>query len=457
MAKGSVQQRLGRFKKNVQQQHGKAGNVAQTSIRLPTVIEPDANLTSLCTRPFRFVIEPDQDYVGHDINGVDGVKSTSFEHCCAFCGKTVGCKAFTYSAKNGGFCWLKHSKGATIKESAGVVSGYLPANIFLDKQTALEKLLVPDGMVSNQLHTFIDVYRGTPITAYARVSGYRVEYGVYQRSHLTLVRDHLNREARQYKMMAKALSASKVHPPLMVDVGSNQGLYALVAMRIGAQVIAVEPQARLCRLINWSTLRNKFTIGKDLILYQSAILDTYDKVNMRNHNINEGAIGTIVKGVSGRGQIQTHPIADIVPQNATEIAYMKVDVEGVELAALISAVPLFKKRIVKTVVVEFGPPSRWANTLGMGGKDGLDIMAMMAKYQFDIKLLDSQVYATYGGSGEYVMLTGHSDYRRLIDAMSTCECEAYLAFELNLNLSPGDDSSTSAWQSMMNWLWGLKH
>ena len=361
--------------------------------------------------------------------------------------------------KKGGFCWLKHARGEKIRESKSVVSGYLPADTYLDKQYALEKLLVPDGMASNHLHTFIDVYRGTPVTAYARVLGYRVEYGVYQRSHLSLVRDHLNREMEQYKMMSSAISESKVSPPLVLDVGSNQGLYSLFAMKMGAKVVAVEPQARLCRLINWSTLHNKFTIGKDLILYQSAVLDTYDKVNMKNHNINEGAIGTIVKGVSARGQIQTHPIADIVPQNTSEIAFMKVDVEGVELAALISAVPLFRKRIVQMVVVEFGPPSRWKSTLGMGGKDGLDIMVMMEKYQFDIKLLDSQVYSTYGASGSYATLSGPQDFRRLIDAMTTCDCEAYLAFELNLKRPAGDEKSQglSSWQTLVNWLWGLKH
>ena len=83
LAKGSAQQRLGKFKEVEQ----KSAKVTQTSIRLPTVIEPNEKLSALCTKPFRFVIEQDMDYVGHDINGIDGVRSTSFEHCCAFCGK----------------------------------------------------------------------------------------------------------------------------------------------------------------------------------------------------------------------------------------------------------------------------------------------------------------------------------------------------------------------------------
>ena len=45
---------------------------------------------------------------------------------------------------------------------------------------------------------------------------------------------------------------------LVVDVGANQGLFALFGAKMGADVIAVEPQLRLCRLINWSVCKMVF-------------------------------------------------------------------------------------------------------------------------------------------------------------------------------------------------------
>ncbi|OQR96659.1 hypothetical protein ACHHYP_13982, partial [Achlya hypogyna] len=51
------------------------------------------------------VIEENTDYYGNDIKGT---KRDSAEECCADCQSTEGCKLFVY---NGGYCWLKHTKG----------------------------------------------------------------------------------------------------------------------------------------------------------------------------------------------------------------------------------------------------------------------------------------------------------------------------------------------------------
>ncbi|KAJ0404344.1 hypothetical protein P43SY_001464 [Pythium insidiosum] len=64
-------------------------------------------------------IETGVDYVGNDIGGV--AAGTSGE-CCDKCSQTAGCRAFSWSAWNGGSCWLKSGKGET-KRSDGVESG----------------------------------------------------------------------------------------------------------------------------------------------------------------------------------------------------------------------------------------------------------------------------------------------------------------------------------------------
>ncbi|GLE05761.1 hypothetical protein PINS_up014809 [Pythium insidiosum] len=64
-------------------------------------------------------IESGVDYVGNDMGGVAAVTSGE---CCDKCSQTAGCRAFSWSAWNGGSCWLKSAKGET-KRSDGVESG----------------------------------------------------------------------------------------------------------------------------------------------------------------------------------------------------------------------------------------------------------------------------------------------------------------------------------------------
>ena len=79
-------------------------------------------------------------------------------------------------------------------------STFLPFKTFRAKQYLLAKSLVQPG-TTNALHTIVTVYQGTPTTSVAEVQGKRVVYGVYQRSHIGLVRDHLLREVQQYVLM----------------------------------------------------------------------------------------------------------------------------------------------------------------------------------------------------------------------------------------------------------------
>ena len=276
------------------------------------------NSTISCRKPYQFQLEENTDFRGNDLAGGGGVKSFSLGHCCAFCIHTVNCKSFTFDAATK-FCWMKHSKPHKEKVAkvtgAKMVSGSLSDSSFSRKENRLNRQLAKIGMSPHALESITEVYQGNPRKNTAWVAGYSVKYGVYRDSHIQLVKDHLSRERRNYIIMQHAIEDQRDSPKLrnvdmrsnfrkkkfkekalVVDVGANQGLFALFGAKMGADVIAVEPQLRLCRLINWSVLQNGFSIGREVVLYQSAVLDTYDRVNMRDANINEGAIGTIVPG-----------------------------------------------------------------------------------------------------------------------------------------------------------------
>ena len=418
------------------------------------------NSTISCREPYQFQLEENTDFRGNDLAGGGGVKSFSLGHCCAFCIHTVDCKSFTFDASTK-FCWMKHSKPHKEKVAkvtgAKMVSGSLSDSSFSRKENRLNRQLAKIGISPHALESITEVYQGSPRKNTAWVAGYSVKYGVYRDSHIQLVQDHLSRERRNYIIMQHAIEAQRDSPKernvdmrsnfrkeksskrkaLVVDVGANQGLFALFGAKMGADVIAVEPQLRLCRLINWSVLQNGFSIGREVVLYQSAVLDTYDRVHMRDANINEGAIGTIVPG--RKGNIQAHPISDIVPTNRS-VAFLKIDVEGAELAALRSAYKLFLVKSVDNVVVEFGPPSRWRRTLNMAPTVGIKVMTeMVNKFSFEIRLLDSQVYSTYdhtksissASNGNYKPISTIKDMEALVAAMAKCDCEAYLWFVHN--------------------------
>ncbi|KAJ0390672.1 hypothetical protein ATCC90586_012119 [Pythium insidiosum] len=72
-------------------------------------------------------IERGVDYAGNDIGNAPGATP---ESCCTTCRQTSGCGAFSWSGFNGGTCWLKSRKGATVVNAnvhSAVVSPGAPA------------------------------------------------------------------------------------------------------------------------------------------------------------------------------------------------------------------------------------------------------------------------------------------------------------------------------------------
>ncbi len=282
----------------------------------------------------------------------------------------------------------------------------------------------------NRLVPYTKSIRVNPPSGTATMFNSKITYGFAQRNHLNLIVDHIKREKFIYKIMR---SATVVGNGIVVDIGSNHGLYALFAASWGKHVIAVEPQEKLCRLINWSLRINK--IEKLVSVYDIAILNSRENVNMVDAHIAEGAVGTIQKTP---GNIPAYPMDELVPRN-TDISFLKIDVEGSDIEALQSSYSLFGDKLVDNVVVEFGPPSRWKRALGMSSNEGLELLNKMHGYGFEIRLLAiSQVYSEFSKKrvdGDATLhhheLKDMQGWRALINSMNTCNCESYLWFVRN--------------------------
>ena len=82
------------------------------------------------------------------------------------------------------------------------------------------------------------------------IHGVRITYVVRNPGHLGLIQDHVSRETNGYALVKDAIEQAKARDPtvapLVMDVGSNHGLYSLFAAKLGADVVTLEPQVR-----NW--------------------------------------------------------------------------------------------------------------------------------------------------------------------------------------------------------------
>ena len=237
--------------------------------------------------------------------------------------------------------------------------------------------------------------------------GQRLNFVLRDPSHAGLIRGHVFRETNGYALIKDAIEqAKKRHPserPLVVDIGSNHGLFAIFAARLGADVIAVEPQKELANVIAHSTQTlNGDEVKERVKVYNYAILGKREIVSMEGQEEGEGAAANVVRGdaangsKAAEGMVEARPISDFLPPDESrDIAFLKIDVEGFELHAVPSANILFGSKRVKNVLIEYGPPKRW-KTAGNTVADGLQVLAdAHDKNGFSVRLIDSEVWNEY--------------------------------------------------------------
>eukprot|EP00633_Aureoumbra_lagunensis_P003577 CAMPEP_0197289824 /NCGR_PEP_ID=MMETSP0890-20130614/7087_1 /TAXON_ID=44058 ORGANISM="Aureoumbra lagunensis, Strain CCMP1510" /NCGR_SAMPLE_ID=MMETSP0890 /ASSEMBLY_ACC=CAM_ASM_000533 /LENGTH=370 /DNA_ID=CAMNT_0042761465 /DNA_START=223 /DNA_END=1335 /DNA_ORIENTATION=- len=156
----------------------------------------------------------------------------------------------------------------------------------------------------------------------------------------------------------------------VLDLGANHGLYSLLAAAKGAKVWGIEPQTALSSLVQACAAVNGFD-HNSFHIFRNLILDadpgkTIEFPELAMHSNGEGGAASIGMPTAQAANLPKYAVTTISVSKLADqcfhsqsIAFMKVDVEGVELPALRSAMPLFQHHKIKHAVVEFGPLSRW--------------------------------------------------------------------------------------------------
>ena len=190
------------------------------------------------------------------------------------------------------------------------------------------------------------------------IHGTKVKFAVTTATHIALIVGHIKRELHGkppahlapsppslrmrclahplyndthvagYALMKDAINAaagrlpSGRRRPLVVDVGANHGLYALYAALLGADVIVVEPQASLCKVINYAAKLNG--VSERIELHNNAVLEQPEMVSMQLGEVAEGAVASVKRPTAGgtAGGTQALPISTLVPDSKGPVSGM---------------------------------------------------------------------------------------------------------------------------------------
>jgi FkbM family methyltransferase len=225
------------------------------------------------------------------------------------------------------------------------------------------------------------------------IHGVKVEFAAEQHEQLAELHSHIQREINGFAILKDAIEQSTQQPPLVLDVGASHGLYSLFAAKLGADVIAVEPQQVQCRVILAAAKKNE--VDGRITVYHSAVLEKYETVTMRN---TDGEGVTIVRegGTGGNDgmQVKAFPIYKFLSGgDSRRVAFLKIDVNGFDLHAIQSAQSLFAQNRVDNALVEFGPPSHWNDTAGDDPQMGLmTLKNLHTQYGMEPRIIEGWEY-----------------------------------------------------------------
>ena len=190
---------------------------------------------------------------------------------------------------------------------------------------------------------------------------------------------------------------------VVVDIGSNVGIYTLHALKAGAEVYAFEPTPETFNILRHNVALNGFEYSPKVHLYNSAVSDREEITefavvsNSCGHNsmFRENKDDKIIR-------VPTVRLDDTL--DGIKIDCFKVDVEGAEMLVLNGMESLLKNNASVVGFVEFAP-----GNLRRSGIEPRDLYDRLNQMGFrDIRLIDETSGETYA----------IHDYKDICDAIS---------------------------------------
>jgi FkbM family methyltransferase len=141
---------------------------------------------------------------------------------------------------------------------------------------------------------------------------------------------------------------------LVLDLGANHGVYAVLAAAAGARVAAFEPNPRLCELMRRSAAVNGFS-GR-MMVYEAAVGDVDGEVHLAFDNAWPGGGHVVAAGSQEPGVgCRVLPLDSFFADPAITVDLIKMDVEGTEGRALMGMRGLLARSPGVRIMMEFAP------------------------------------------------------------------------------------------------------
>jgi FkbM family methyltransferase len=170
----------------------------------------------------------------------------------------------------------------------------------------------------------------------------------------------LSHEVKLMRVMNSSLRCTRLfekRDAIVVDVGTNCGLYTVAAATCGYEVHAFEIQPKCIRMMRTTLAANNVPSDAYHIINQPVS----DKAKTLTLPAAPSCSGTFsfsrtdrAARAGGKLNLQASVLADALPPTV-EIALLKVDTEGHDPQVLFGALPLFRARRVRLATVEASP------------------------------------------------------------------------------------------------------
>jgi FkbM family methyltransferase len=220
--------------------------------------------------------------------------------------------------------------------------------------------------------------------------------------------------AAMRRVLEPACAKSSPGRNLVLDVGSNSGMYGLMAIAAGCPAVFFDLQPGCNKVVTGALLANGWA-NKGLVIagglsessgiVKASSAGTCD-VESGRFPLNVQEAGTADLGDVA---VPTEPLATFIGPDM-HILLMKVDTEGFEQRVLAGCLPYFERRLIKHAIVEVTPGYKAWETRGIDAVDVATTFERIVRAGYSFTLLGSVADVNAGNGTRMTDATAVRDW-----------------------------------------------